>query len=78
MKVGVQTGFSGATSRELIAAFGGIVEERGFHSIWVPEQVIFFREYASRYPYSDTGRIPGGSGWGHGTTDRTDLPGRAY
>jgi alkanesulfonate monooxygenase SsuD/methylene tetrahydromethanopterin reductase-like flavin-dependent oxidoreductase (luciferase family) len=36
MKVGVQTGFSGATSPELIADFGQIAEERGFHSIWVP------------------------------------------
>jgi len=59
MKIGVQTGFSGATPPELIAAFGRIAEERGFHSIWVPEHVIFFREYASRYPYSADGRIPG-------------------
>jgi len=59
MKIGVQTGFSGATSPELIAEFGRIVEERGFHSIWVPEHVVFFRDYASRYPYSDDGKIPG-------------------
>lgn len=59
MKVGVQTGFSGATSPELIADFGRIVEERGFHSIWVPEHVVFFRDYASQYPYSDDGKIPG-------------------
>jgi probable F420-dependent oxidoreductase len=59
MKVGVQTGFSGATSPELIADFGRIAEERGFHSIWVPEHVVFFRDYASRYPYSADGKIPG-------------------
>ncbi len=59
MKVGVQTGFSGATSPELIADFGRISEERGFHSIWVPEHVVFFRDYASRYPYSDDGKLPG-------------------
>ena len=59
MKVGVQTGFSGATSPELIADFGRIAEERGFHSIWVPEHVVFFPEYASRYPYSADGKIPG-------------------
>jgi probable F420-dependent oxidoreductase len=59
MKIGVQTGFSGATSPELIAEFGRIVEERGFHSIWVPEHVVFFRDYASQYPYSDDGKIPG-------------------
>ncbi len=59
MKVGVQTGFSGATSPELIADFGRIVEERGFHSLWVPEHVVFFQEYASSYPYSRDGKIPG-------------------
>jgi probable F420-dependent oxidoreductase len=59
MKVGVQTGFSGATSPELIAAFGQIAEERGFHSVWVPEHVVFFRDYASHYPYADDGKIPG-------------------
>lgn len=59
MKVGVQTGFSGVTSPELIADFGKISEERGFHSIWVPEHVVFFRDYASRYPYSDDGKLPG-------------------
>jgi probable F420-dependent oxidoreductase len=59
MKVGVQTGFSGVTSPELIADFGRISEERGFHSIWVPEHVVFFRDYASRYPYSDDGKLPG-------------------
>lgn len=59
MKVGVQTAFSGATSPELIAEFGKIVEERGFHSIWVPEHVVFFRDYASQYPYSEDGKIPG-------------------
>ena len=59
MKIGVQTGFSGATSPDLIADFGRIAEESGFHSIWVPEHVLFFRQYASRYPYSADGRIPG-------------------
>ena len=59
MKIGVQTGFSGATSPDLIAEYGRIVEERGFHSIWVPEHVVFFREHESRYPYSEDGRIPG-------------------
>jgi probable F420-dependent oxidoreductase len=59
MKIGVQTGFSGATTADLIAKFGPIVEARGFHSLWVPEHVVFFPEYASRYPYADDGKIPG-------------------
>jgi probable F420-dependent oxidoreductase len=59
MKIGVQTAFAEATSPDLIAEFGRIVEERGFHSIWVPEHVLFFAEHESRYPYSKDGRIPG-------------------
>ncbi len=59
MKIGVQTGFSQATTPDLIAEFGTIAEERGFHSLWVPEHVLFFREYASRYPYAGDGKIPG-------------------
>jgi len=59
VKIGVQIGFSDATPPDLIAAYGGIIEERGFHSIWVPEHVVFFQEYASRYPYARDGKIPG-------------------
>ena len=59
MKIGVVSGFSTATPPEFIAAAGGLVEERGLHSFWVPEHVLFFREYASRYPYSGDGKIPG-------------------
>jgi probable F420-dependent oxidoreductase len=36
-----------------------MVEEKGIDSIWLPEHVLFFPDYASKYPYSDTGRIPG-------------------
>lgn len=59
MKIGVQTAFNAATPPELCAETGRVAEERGFHSLWVPEHVVFFREYGSRYPYSDDGRIPG-------------------
>lgn len=59
MQVGVFCGFSGATPPEQIAAMGKAVEERGFAAIWVPEHVLFFEEYSSRYPYSEDGRISG-------------------
>jgi probable F420-dependent oxidoreductase len=36
-------------------------ERLGFHSIWAPEHVLLFDEYASRYPYTDDGRIRLGS-----------------
>jgi len=35
-------------------------EERNFHSLWLPEHVVLFDDYASRYPYSPDGRIPAG------------------
>ncbi len=59
MKIGVMSGFGTTTSPELIAAFGRTADERGFHSFWVPEHVLFFPEYASRYPYSADGKLPG-------------------
>jgi probable F420-dependent oxidoreductase len=33
-------------------------EERGFHSLWVPEHVVLFDDYSSKYPYAADGRIP--------------------
>ncbi len=59
MKIGVISGFGAGATPELIAATGRVAEERGFHSIWAPEHVVFFPEYASRYPYSGDGKIPG-------------------
>jgi probable F420-dependent oxidoreductase len=44
---------------EYLAALGPAVEERGFHSVWLPEHVVLFDEYASKYPYSENGRIGG-------------------
>ncbi len=59
MKIGVISGFAQHTPPELIAATGKALEERGVHSYWAPEHVVFFPDYASRYPYAEDGRIPG-------------------
>jgi probable F420-dependent oxidoreductase len=59
MKIGVTMAFSQHTPVDYIADAARHVETLGFHSLWVPEHVLFFPEYASRYPYSDDGRIPG-------------------
>ena len=32
-------------------------EDLGFHSLWVPEHVLLFDEYESRYPYASDGRL---------------------
>ena len=43
---------------DYLRAFGSTAEERGFHSLWVPEHVVLFDQYESKYPYAADGRIP--------------------
>ena len=59
MRVGVTMAFNDHTAPDFIGAAAQLVEESGFHSVWVPEHVLFFPDYASTYPYSEDGRIPG-------------------
>lgn len=42
-----------------LRALGPALEERGFESVWVPEHVVLFDAYESRYPYSPDGKFPG-------------------
>ena len=61
MKIGViAPASSPVATTEYVHALGTAVEERGFHSLWAPEHVVLFDEYASKYPYSADGRIPAG------------------
>ena len=59
MKIGAAMAFGAHTSAEFIRDAVQMVEEKGIDSIWLPEHVLFFPDYGSKYPYSDTGRIPG-------------------
>ena len=59
MKIGFAMAFNQSTAPSLIAESVSLVEEMGAYSVWAPEHVLFFPEYASTYPYSDSGRIPG-------------------
>lgn len=59
MKVGVAMAFSHITPPAFIGEAAQAVEAAGFDAIWLPEHVLFFPEYESRYPYSANGRIPG-------------------
>lgn len=52
---------NGNASPEVLRAVGTQVEDRGFESIWVPEHVVLFQDYASAYPYSPDGKFPGGA-----------------
>jgi len=42
---------------EFLSAYGEAAENAGFSSLWVGEHVVFLDEYASKYPYSDDGRL---------------------
>ena len=59
LKLGCQMAFNEHTSPEYIAAAAAMVEQLGYDSFWVPEHVLFFPEYESKYPYSEDGRIQG-------------------
>ncbi|MBT6276478.1 MAG: LLM class F420-dependent oxidoreductase [Chromatiales bacterium] len=58
MKVGIFCAFSDVTPADVIAQQVRAIEERGFHSIWVPEHAVMFEQYQSRYPYAEDGRLP--------------------
>jgi probable F420-dependent oxidoreductase len=45
---------------EAARAVGVAAEEAGFDSIWTVEHVVVPAGYESTYPYSDTGKMPGG------------------
>ena len=59
LKLGCQMAFNEHTSPEYIAAAAAMVEKLGYDSFWVPEHVLFFPEFESKYPYSEDGRIQG-------------------
>lgn len=59
MRIGVAIAFNHLTAPGYIADAARFIEDAGFHSLWVPEHVLFFPDYASRYPYADDGRVPG-------------------
>lgn len=59
MKVGCHMAFSELTPPAFITESGQVMEALGFHSLWVPEHVLFFPEYESRYPYSEDGKLRG-------------------
>jgi probable F420-dependent oxidoreductase len=59
MLIGAVMGFSQTTPVEYIVAAARLLDEAGLRSLWVPEHVMFFPAYASRYPYSDDGRLVG-------------------
>ena len=59
MKIGAVMAFNHLLTPEFMVEAVREVETAGFHSVWLPEHVMFFPDYDSEYPYSTDGRIPG-------------------
>jgi probable F420-dependent oxidoreductase len=62
MKFGIAFANTGPfAAPEGAAAIAEAAEQSGFESLWTVEHVVVPREYASTYPYSSGGKMPGGS-----------------
>lgn len=59
MHIGATMGFSQDSPVDFIVEAAQFLDQAGLHSLWVPEHVMFFPAYASRYPYSEDGRLAG-------------------
>jgi probable F420-dependent oxidoreductase len=65
MKIGLMAPLGSLNANaEFVRTLGTEAEARGFESIWVAEHVVMYDDYESKYPYSDTGRFPGGADTG--------------
>ena len=61
MKFGLMFVNSGPFSNhELLAHLAQTAEKCGFESLWTVEHVVIPKDYQSPYPYSKSGKIPGG------------------
>jgi probable F420-dependent oxidoreductase len=61
MRIGLAAALTNPSATpEYLATLATAAEERGFHSVWVPEHVVLFDDYGSRYPYSADGKVPAG------------------
>lgn len=62
MKFGIVFANTGAAAvhPDAAAALGQIAEEAGFDSLWTVEHVVVPAGYESEYPYSKSGKMPGG------------------
>lgn len=57
MKLGISELFPGAGARggSWSTEAAQLIEEIGFNSVWLPEHVVFFPTYTSKYPYESGG-----------------------
>ncbi|MEO5902133.1 MAG: LLM class F420-dependent oxidoreductase [Ilumatobacteraceae bacterium] len=66
LEIGLVQAFDGSSKYGPAYArdFAQAVEALGFHSLWVPEHIVFFEQYESEYPYPPE----------PGSTERPKLP----
>ena len=59
LKIGIVQIFDGTAGRGIdhICEFAEQVVQLSFDSLWVPDHVIFFDSYASKYPHTPDGTI---------------------
>ena len=51
-------GIGPSADPELLALAARAIEQCGFHSLWTGEHVVLVSQYASKYPYTQDGRMP--------------------
>jgi probable F420-dependent oxidoreductase len=51
-------GIGPSADPNLLALTARAIEQCGFHSLWTGEHVVLVSQYASKYPYSQDGRMP--------------------
>ena len=66
MKIGLSGRFGDSPDRDIayLKDFAVTAESLGFDSLWMPEHVVFFSSYESKYPYHPNGTPPFGSEMG--------------
>ncbi|HLZ69407.1 MAG TPA: LLM class F420-dependent oxidoreductase [Dehalococcoidia bacterium] len=57
MQIGVFVPLGPYATPAFISEAARTAERLGFHSIWAPEHVLLFDEYAAHYPYTENGRM---------------------
>jgi probable F420-dependent oxidoreductase len=61
-----------ATSAEFLRQWVAVVEDCGVESVWGVEHVVIADDYDAKYPYSESGEIPGGKGAAMGARPMPD------
>jgi probable F420-dependent oxidoreductase len=60
------------TSGDFLREWVAVVEECGAESVWGVEHVVVADDYEPKYPYSESGQMPSGSGAASGAVPMTD------